>query len=83
VSEHTKLITDETVAWITPTELECSHDDAPRCPHCGYRMQDVCDLYGPHFQHDDDTAEVECDCCERTFAVVLHVSHSFSTKAVQ
>lgn len=46
-------------------------------------MQDVCDAYGTHFQYDDDTIEVECDRCERTFEIVLHVSHSFTTKAVQ
>lgn len=69
--------------WIEPYPADCIATDEPRCPHCGYEMQDVCDAYGTHFQYDDDTIEVECDRCERTFEIVLHVSHSFTTKAVQ
>jgi hypothetical protein len=33
-------------------------------------------------QRDDDTTEVECDNCEHTYKVTLHIEYSYTTALV-
>jgi transcription elongation factor Elf1 len=77
VSEET------TETYIAPDELDCWHERDPRCPHCGHVMDDTCDLFGTHFEHDGHTTEVECGRCERSFTITLHVEFTYTTERVQ
>lgn len=56
--------------------LAFTHNEKPKCPHCGYVFIDLTD-YGEIYE--DGEHELECPDCDLTFDVSTHVEVSFST----
>jgi hypothetical protein len=71
---------DTTKTYTAPSEWDCWHEPDPRCPFCGDVMKDAYELGS--LQRDDDTTEVECDNCEHTYKVTLHIEYSYTTALV-
>ena len=53
------------------------HDYLPRpkCPHCGYEMNDAHELR----LSDGETETIDCGECDKPFRVTFHMSVSYST----
>ena len=57
-----------------PGEWDFHHNDAPKCPHCGYEMQDAYEL------GDCSDYERECGNCGRDYLITSEVSVTYSTE---
>jgi hypothetical protein len=53
----------------------------PTCPECGHRDEDWLELLGD--LEDGDRAEVNCPNCETPYLVLMSVSYSFTTSAIE
>lgn len=51
------------------------------CPYCGFVHEDMCDYpWGPEFDKDEDSTDIDCDVCEKTFEVTLCIDTTFTTR---
>jgi len=57
-------------------DWDYSYKKSPVCPHCDHvhDMDDMWNLYS-----DDDTHEVNCPNCQKTYLVDTHIECTFST----
>lgn len=58
--------------------LDFSHNDSPKCPHCGSDFS-ISENEAWHLYDDDDAHEVECGGCDLPFTVATHTTYAFST----
>lgn len=50
--------------------------DGPICPYCNHKHRPEEPIY-----YDEDVTELECGQCDRTFAVTIYTSTSWTTEA--
>jgi hypothetical protein len=56
------------------------HDRIIRCPHCAHEFDNFKGDDGPFVMgNDGDEVEVDCPECGEEFAVMVHVSYSFTS----
>lgn len=58
--------------------MEFSHNDSPKCPHCGDDFS-INDNEAWELYDDQNTHDVECPRCEHTFTVSSSATWRFST----
>jgi len=54
----------------------------PKCPYCGCEMEDLCDLPDT-LQSDEDLGTLVCNECGKEYTVMMHISYTFSTSAIE
>ena len=72
------MSTSDTVRRLAELDAKSTHSDGDRiaCPHCGHTMRDLWDYeWGSR-----EIINVECGECEKSFALVMHVSVSYTAK---
>jgi hypothetical protein len=58
------------------SDIDCDYTDDPVCPHCSNLYSDAWEISFNAIE----TAEVECESCEKSFKVTRHTSVNYSTE---
>lgn len=61
------------------TTLDCSSNQYPKCPYCGYEDDEFLMEGGPFPKEDGDEMWYDCPECDRRYQIRGHTEHSFTT----
>lgn len=64
----------------TPSEFDCSFNDMPKCPHCGYDWDWDGDLL--RSQDANNCIDTDCPSCGKLMHIQVEYSVTYSTSVV-
>lgn len=61
---------------MSSKEIECKNTDEIVCPYCGFEFSDS-------WEYDQDTEEIDCLECDKTFNMTRNVYIDYSTSKLE